>query len=296
MRELVLAEIVKAAKTNPDIVFLTGDLGYNVVEKFQNSFPERFFNMGVAEQNMMSVAAGLALENKKVFVYSIGNFASLRCLEQLRNDICFLNLDVNIISVGAGLKYGNLGFSHQATEDMACVLSLPNIKVYNPANLNEAKLVMAEVLKERGPKYIRLGATGQDYPLLSTPPFRVIEGKDKAIFCTGAIVDEAIKAAKMVDGLAVYSCPVLDERLERALPKILKNYKYAFTLEEHCLKGGLSGVFERCLAKMSSNRPIYRPIGIKKEICQLKSSRTNLLKAYKIDAKSIAKTIDKIVK
>lgn len=295
MRGLVLDEIVKAAKSNENIVFLTGDLGYGVVEEFQQTFPERFFNMGVAEQNMMSVASGLAMEGKKVFVYSIGNFASLRCLEQIRNDVCYLNLDVNIISVGAGFEYGTLGFSHQATEDMATMMTMPNIQVYNPANRTEARFVMREVLNNGGPKYICLGAEARDYKLTKEWPFRVIEGKKAAIFCTGGIVEEGIKAAELLKDVAVYSCPKLSFDKKRLL-KVLKNYKYVFTLQEQNAIGGLSGVFADCLAQGVSNKPKFYPIGIRGYICSLKGNREKLLKAYKIDAKSIAKTIDKIVK
>lgn len=134
MRNTFINELEKLAVVDPSIYLLTGDLGFGVLNSFSENLPKQFINVGISEQNMTAVAAGLALEGNTVYTYSIGNFPSLRCLEQIRNDICYPNANVKIISVGAGLSYGQLGMSHHATEDMAIMRALPNMRVFSPAD------------------------------------------------------------------------------------------------------------------------------------------------------------------
>src|SRR3989338_11081770 len=131
MRSGIIKEIHNLMRKDENIYFLTGDLGYNVIEEIQKEFPKRFINMGVAEQNMMGVAAGLALSGKKVFVYSIIPFVTMRCYEQVRNDICYHNLDITILGVGAGLSYGILSSTHFALEDIALFRPLPNMAIFS---------------------------------------------------------------------------------------------------------------------------------------------------------------------
>ncbi len=127
MRDIFINTLISLVEKNPEIVLITGDLGFGVLNDFIDKYPENFINAGVAEQNMTGLAAGMALEERVVFTYSIGNFPTLRCLEQIRNDICYHNLNVNIISIGGGFSYGSLGVSHHATEDLAILRSLPNL-------------------------------------------------------------------------------------------------------------------------------------------------------------------------
>ena len=156
MRNTFINELEKLAVVDPSIYLLTGDLGFGVLNSFSENLPKQFINVGISEQNMTAVAAGLALEGNAVYTYSIGNFPSLRCLEQIRNDICYPNANVKIISVGAGLSYGQLGMSHHATEDMAIMRALPNMRVFSPADPQEAIAVLKEVSQVPGPAYIRL--------------------------------------------------------------------------------------------------------------------------------------------
>ncbi len=300
MRRTFIDAIISEAEKNKDIVLLTGDLGYNLVEKFQKKFPERYFNLGILEQTMMSVASGLALENKKVFVYSIGNFASLRCLEQIQSDICNLNLDVKIISAGAGLEYGKLGSSHFATEDIACVGALKNIEVFSPSNKEEAKKVAERVFKSVTPAYIRLNKEGSSLNG-STPRgtlYKVKSGENVAIICMGRIIDEVIKAREILGkegiSLAVYSCFKLAPC--NSLEKILGKYEYVFTLEEGSPVGGLGGVVNRSAMKSPEGTCKVVNIGIEKNISGLAGERDFLLKTHKIDAISLAKTIKNMLK
>ena len=151
MRNSLIKFITKEAKTNKNLYLLTGDLGFGVFDEFSRDFPDQFVNVGVAEQNMTTIACGLALENNKVFTYSIGNFSTLRCLEQIRNDICYHNTDVTVITVGAGFSYGQLGISHFATEDISILRSLPNISIFSPCDPWELENLLEQIKKISGP-------------------------------------------------------------------------------------------------------------------------------------------------
>ena len=157
MRNHLIAELYELAQKDSKIYLMTGDLGYGVLNRFQERFPDRFVNAGISEQNMASVAAGMALEGNTVYLYSIGNFPGMRCLEQIRNDICYPNANVKIIVVGGGFAYGQLGMSHHATEDLAVMRALPNMRVYSPADPAEAVEVIRRANSVHGPCYIRLG-------------------------------------------------------------------------------------------------------------------------------------------
>jgi transketolase len=167
MRTALLEEINTLAETNQDLMLVVGDLGFGVVEGFANKYPERFLNAGVAEQNMASVAAGLAHSGMRPIIYSIANFPTLRCLEQIRNDIVYHSLPVIIVSVGAGLSYGSLGYSHFAIEDMAIMGSLPNLSVFSPADPAECRASLRTAFASMAPSYIRIGRTGE--PSLHDP-------------------------------------------------------------------------------------------------------------------------------
>src|SRR2546429_6775395 len=149
------------ASRDPRIVLLTGDLGFAVLDEFRAKYPAQFYNVGVAEQNLAGVAAGLALAGHVVFTYSIGNFPTLRCLEQVRNDICYHNADVKIVAVGGGLAYGSLGVSHFATEDLAILRALPNMTVVAPGDPVEVAQLVPQIVQREGPVYLRLGRAGE---------------------------------------------------------------------------------------------------------------------------------------
>ncbi|MGH9680291.1 MAG: transketolase, partial [Candidatus Acidiferrales bacterium] len=139
MRSAFFRALTALAEQDERICLIVGDLGFGVVETFAERFPSRFLNAGVAEQNMTGIAAGMALSGKIVFTYSIANFPILRCLEQVRNDVCYHNADVKIVAVGGGLAYGALGPTHHATEDLAILRSLPRMAVVAPGDPAEAE-------------------------------------------------------------------------------------------------------------------------------------------------------------
>ena len=138
MRTAFIKQLIEEAKTNDKIFLLIGDLGYNVVTPFAEAYPDRFINVGICEQNMVGIASGLAMNGYNVYLYSIGNFPTLRCIEQIRNDVCYYNGNVKVVSVGAGFAYGSSGVSHHATEDIGMMRTLPNMVICSPSDPSEA--------------------------------------------------------------------------------------------------------------------------------------------------------------
>ncbi|MDI1315498.1 transketolase C-terminal domain-containing protein, partial [Prosthecobacter sp.] len=219
MRTAFINELTIQARAHPEIFLIVGDLGFSVVEPFAREFPDRFLNAGVAEQNMTGVAAGLASEGYHVFTYSIANFPTLRCLEQIRNDVCYHQLPVTVVAVGGGLAYGNLGYSHHAVQDLAIMRTLPNITVLAPGDPGETSECVAWLADHPGPSYLRLGKAGEkklhDMRGIENGPLlvRSAPSAQVALVSTGGILDETLAAAEILQNegrtVDVYSLPWL---------------------------------------------------------------------------------------
>lgn len=254
MRNTFINSITELASTHDDIFLLCGDLGYSVLEPFADTFPDRFMNVGIAEQNMTQVAAGLALEGYNVFTYSIGNFPTLRCMEQIRYDVCYHDLNVKVVAVGAGYAYGPLGTSHHTTEDLAMLRSLPGMLVTAPGDAIEAASLAALFAQHKGPGYIRLNKAGE--PLVhrtSALSLKIGEfvpvkpGRDVAVIATGAILETILRETNAIKPhWAVFSMPFVSHMNESALVKLVDSFSHIVTVEEHQLNGGFgSALLER---------------------------------------------------
>lgn len=252
-------------KKNKNSYFLTGDLGFSVLEDLQKEFPTRVINMGVAEQNMIGVASGLALSGKKVFVYSIIPFVTMRCYEQIRNDICYHNLDVMLIGLGGGLSYGVLSATHFALEDIAIMRPLPNMSIFAPSDETEAVLGMEKLLKGKGPIYVRVGKKSE--PVIYNKPFPFTfgkghkfasSGKDNiCIFATGPILSEVVKAIPLLlkKGLSptvidIHTVKPLDKKI---IEKSIRGKKLVITVEEHNRIGGMGSAVAEVMAQISDS-------------------------------------------
>jgi transketolase len=247
MRNTFINTLVEQAKTCSDMFLLCGDLGFSVLEPFAEQFPDRFLNVGIAEQNMATIATGLAIEGYNVFTYSIGNFPTLRCMEQIRLDICYRNANVKTIAVGAGYAYGPLGVSHHTTEDIAMLRSIPNLLVTAPAAL------ATFMSKYKGPAYVRINKSGE--PKLHAGPvsvspgqfIKVREGKGTLVMGTGAIVEEI---AREIDHhklpFSLISTPFIGAIDQDQLVTLAINFREIITVEEHQLNGGFgSSILEQ---------------------------------------------------
>ena len=204
MRDTFVKTLIELAKEDKNIELVTGDLGFGVLKPYWEAVPEQFTNAGIAEQNMTTVAAGMALTGKTVFTYSIGNFPTLRCLEQIRNDCAYHNANVKVVCVGGGFVYGSLGMSHHATEDISILRSLPNVVVLAPGDLLEAEEATKAMAKYNGTCYLRLGRGGEKRIHEKIDNFtigkaiKVKDGKRVAIFSTGAIFEEIEGAVNLL--------------------------------------------------------------------------------------------------
>ncbi len=296
MRTTFIEVLTNAAKKDKNIVLLTGDLGFGAVEVFAKICPSQYINCGIAEMNMVGVAAGLASEGKKVFIYSIGNFVTERVLEQIRNSVCYMNLDVNILAVGAGLEYGQLGFSHHTTEDIACLRAMPNMSVYSPATVVECEACVKEMINSKTPAYIRLNKKGIGVfgNKNKAVPTLVKSGKDIAIFATGVIIEQALIAAEDMKSkgldIAVYSFPKIKNFDAKILANEAKKYKKLITLEEHTVVGGFGSMMAEVLAG-EDNSPKLKIMGIKDKFIKTVGDRKELLKQYEIDSTAVIKKI-----
>ena len=263
MRNTFVATLAELAARDPNIWLLCGDLGFSVLESFAARFPDRFLNMGVAEQNMAGVAAGLALTGKTVFIYSIGNFPTLRCLEQLRNDVCYHRADVKIVSVGAGFAYGSQGYTHHAIEDVAVMSALPGMEVFVPADPAETRGIVRAIAASRRPSYLRLSRAGEPElpgePLadLHRPRWLRPPPADVCILAAGPIAGACLEAVRLLKtSVSVASVPCLKPVDEALIRGIAAQARLIVTVEEHILRGGLHAAVSALLASERSHAPV----------------------------------------
>jgi transketolase len=299
MRKAFIDTLIKQAHQNDKTWLLVADVGYNLVEPFQKEFPDRFVNVGIAEQNMIGVAAGLALSGKTVFCYSLVNFPTLRCLEQIRNDVCYHNADVKIVSGGVGLAYGSLGFTHHATEDMAIMRALPNIIIESPCDPVETELAVEVMCSSPKPYYLRLSKTGDDVIYGDKPDFKVGKairlcwGKDVAFISCGSIMVEVLKAVELLksDGMesSVWSMHTIKPIDVMAVVEAVKS-KVIVTVEEHNILGGLGSAVAEILSHTGLECK-HRIIGIPDCFTKEVGSQQYLRERYGLTGKWIAKIV-----
>jgi transketolase len=245
VRNTFIQTLYNRALEDSRIILISGDLGFGVLDKFQSDIPDQFINAGIAEQSMLSIAAGLASRGLRPFVYSIANFPTFRALEQIRNDVCYMRFPVTVVSVGAGLAYGNLGYSHHAIEDISVMRSLPNLIIYSPGDLAEVNYSVEKILESNNPAYLRLGKGGELENFSTSVEIsgtrKLVDGKDGSIAFTGAIGEQVLKSVEILNlqGIhpSIFSIP---EITSQEISKLILNLGKGplLTVEEHVLPGG----------------------------------------------------------
>ena len=296
MRDTFVKTLIGLAKQDKSIELITGDLGFGVLKPFWEQVPDQFTNAGIAEQNMTTVAAGMALEGKTVFTYSIGNFPTLRCLEQIRNDCAYHKANVKVVCIGGGFVYGSLGMSHQATEDLAVLRALPNVLVMAPSDLVEAEECTKALVRHNGTAYLRLGRGGEKRIHEKARGFRIGEaikicdGEKIAIFSTGAIFEEVADACEELrkNGFnpAVYTFPTVKPIDVETIKEVSQEFKLVATVEEHNIVGGFGSAVAEVMAEAMGNACLLR-IGINDEYSVRVGNQKYLRRQYGIDAKLI---------
>ncbi len=305
MRDTFVRTLIELAKKDKNIELMTGDLGFGVLKPFWEALPDQFTNAGIAEQNMTSVAAGMALMGKTVFTYSIGNFPTLRCLEQIRNDCAYHNANVKIVCVGGGFVYGSLGMSHQATEDLAIMRALPDVVVMAPGDLVEAEAATRAIAAYPGTCYLRLGRGGEkrihdhidDFQIGKA--IRVKEGERIAIFSSGAIFEEAAGAYERLTARgyhpALYTFPTVKPIDAETIRRCAEEFDLIVTCEEHNILGGFGGAVAEVLAEMRQRRAVLLRIGLNDCYGTVVGSQKYLRGQYGMSAEQIAERIEREV-
>jgi transketolase len=252
MRNAFAKTIAALAAQDQRVVLLSGDIGNRMFDSFKERFPGRFFNCGVAEANMVGMAAGMAATGLRPFVYTITPFLIYRAYEQIRLDICYHNVPVVLVGTGGGLSYASLGATHHSLEDIAVLRVLPNMKIVCPCDPLETSLATTASLDNPGPVFIRLGKKGEPVVHTSGPDFKlgkaiiVKKGADVCLLATGCILSEALKAADRLEksGISVevtsfHSIKPFDRQY---LEYCFESFKLVVGLEEHGISGGMGGL------------------------------------------------------
>jgi transketolase len=304
MRTAFIDTLTNLAQKNDKIWLLCGDLGYSVLEKFALQFPNRYVNVGIAEQNMAGVAAGLALCGKVVFIYSIANFPTLRCLEQIRNDICYHKANVKIVAVGGGFTYGAQGYTHHGTEDLAIMRTLPNMTVIAPGDPLEAAEATKAIAGLDGPCYLRLGKAGEPVIHGNQVNFEIgkaimlKDGRDVTLISSGNSLQSVTQAAKELEdqGISarILSMHTLKPIDTAAIIKASAETSSIISVEEHGVIGGLGSAIAEVLAK-SRSKVAFESMGIK-EIPVRVGDQEFLRRTQNLDVASIVNCAKNIIK
>lgn len=289
MRSAFIDELVHQAELNDKLFLIVGDLGFGVVEPFSSRFPKRFINAGVAEQNMMGMAAGIASEGYHVFVYSIANFPTFRCAEQIRNDVDYHKLSVTIVAAGGGLAYGNLGYSHHAVQDYALMRTMPNMLIASPGDPMEVRGCMRFLVNNPQPSYLRLGKSGE--PCIHHEVPEISPGKwinlrtgsgHNTFLTTGAVLDLALRTIDSTEELrdwSLNSLPLWGMRCKTLQIDKIKDYDSIVTIEDHLIDAGFGSWLGESVI---NQKDLFQRLTVKalsSEICGM-VAKQNVLNSY----------------
>lgn len=298
MRDAFVASISELAALDSKVMLLTADLGFGIFDDYSKRFPDQFLNVGVAEQNMTGVATGLALEGHKVFTYSIANFATLRCLEQIRNDAAYHEVNINVVASGGGFTYGSLGMSHHATEDVAILRALPGLTVVVPADAWESGEATKALAHSKGVGYLRIEKNGLHTPRVDGEVFmlgkarRLKEGKDLTFVSMGGIIAEVLPAVEKLESTLGVSCRIISMHTVKPLDQeelvaASRETGGILTVEEHTRIGGLGSAVAECLMSRNAFPACFRMMGIDDKYVSVVGEQSYLRKASGLDAENI---------
>lgn len=300
MRDHVVGRLTELALQDPRIMLITGDLGFGVLNEYREKCADQFINAGVAEQNMTAMAAGMAMEGFIVFTYSIANFPILRCLEQLRNDACYHDANVNVLAVGGGFSYGSLGMSHHATEDLSIMRALPNMKVVVPSDPWQAAIAVDSLVETSGPSYLRIDKSSAGLEKPQQGGFElgkarsIRDGNDIAIIGSGGILSECIVAADILAesnrSAAIIEMATIKPIDRDAVLAAAHQSSLVVTVEEHSIVGGLGGAVAEIMAEEGCGTRLVR-VGLEDTYSSVVGSQEYLRNRYGMDAAAIVERV-----
>jgi transketolase len=299
MRKTFITSLCERATDKTFLI--VGDVGYSVIEPFIDAFPDSYLNAGVAEQAMTGVAAGLALQGHKVFTYSIANFNTIRCLEQIRNDVCYHNLDVTVVSVGGGFVYGSGGYSHHAIQDIALMGSLPNMTLLLPADVQETAFCVDYAMNSMGPKYLRLGKNNEPEVHAGQTklekinilyPRTGVSSTQIACVTVGTIASLAQKAIHELDAtghtIDLITCPIIDSEFGSNIREVLTSYTHVLVCEEHVAGLGIAAMIHRATEGLQTQ---VFSIGVQRDIPKIVGDQAYLREQHGLGVESIKKML-----
>lgn len=304
MRKELVAALEQELADNPKAIMIVGDLGFAVMEPMRKRFPKRFLNAGVAEGNMVGMAAGMALSGLMPICYSIGTFMAYRPFEQIRDDVCVSNLNVKMIGVGAGYGYSIYGPTHHSSEDIAVLRGLPNLTIVSPGDASELRGLTKAIFQHTGPVYIRIPRRTVA-PLYRIEP-RITLGKaimvkqgTHAIICaTGTMVERALEVAEALRAsgkeIAVASFPTIKPINRQFIMRAAKQFPAIFVFEPHSIIGGLGSAIAEVVAQ-ARYHGIFQQFGYRDQFIHYAASEAFLDKTLRLDAKSLVAAISKLI-
>lgn len=304
MRRSFIEALTELAIIDDRIVLLTADLGFMALEPFADRLPDRFFNVGVAEQNMIGMATGLAEAGFIPFVYSIVPFSVLRPLEFIRNGPIYHCLPVRIVGVGGGLEYSTNGISHYGLEDIGVLRTIPGITIIAPADHRQARQALRSTWNRREPIYYRLGKDdvhtlpGLDGRFDFEKPQIITNGPDLLFVAIGNVAMEVIKAIKLLENEGIFStlmvistiCPSVDDSMK----SILKRFRSVISVEAHCINGGLGSLIAEIIAEHGLNCRLVR-CGVRSISGGLTGSQAYMYKIHGLTGELIARTARRVL-
>ncbi len=298
MRNALIDELTALAARDPKVVLIVNDVGFSVIEPFQQRFPDRFINAGVAEANMIGVAAGLALTGHRVFVYAIAPFTTYRCIEQIRLDLCRTKAPVTLVGLGGGFTYGQLGTTHHPTEDIAMLRALPGMRVMAPCDSFETRALVPYLGTGEGPIYLRLEKAGQQ-DVHTAPPsvgpgrsVRVRHGEDVTLVACGTMVQVSLAAAERLAARGVNAGVISAVSLKPLDPALLEELRTrpVVTVEEHSTIGGLGSALAEAAADACVPAPRLR-IGVPDSYAEVAGDQGYLRSLVGLTAEGIERRV-----
>jgi transketolase len=303
MRDAFVKALLLHAQADKRVMLITGDLGFGVLTNYAKELPAQFINAGVAEQNMTGLATGLALEGRNVFTYSIANFPTLRCLEQIRNDVLYHDASVNVVAIGGGFSYGSLGMSHHATEDVGIMRTLPGLRVLAPCDETETVALVEQMITNAAPSYLRLdkskavAAAAEAFVPGKLRQMR--RGASVAMVGYGGVMAEALLAADLLDAVgidcAVFSAHTLKPFDTESLIKLVIDYDVIVTIEEHVPIGGLGSLAADTFLDAGVMPRRFARFCLPDAYSSIVGSQEYLRMRHSLDASSIAARVRKLL-
>jgi transketolase len=303
MRNAFARELTELAKADPRVVLLSGDIGNRLFDDFKAACPGRFFNCGVAEANMIGVAAGLAMSGLRPVCYTIAPFVTYRCVEQIRVDVCYHHVPVVIVGTGAGLSYASLGATHHSCEEMGMLRLLPGLAVVAPADSLEVRALLKSALSQPGPVYIRIGKKGEpvlhdrEPDLVIGRALKMREGAAACILSTGTMLGTALEAARQLEeagrSVSVWSFPTVKPLDTACLESVFAQHPVVVTLEEHSVLGGLGGSIAEWRADQAGVVGRLVRLGTRDEFLHLTAEQEEAREHFGLTAPGVARAVER---